>query len=459
MNARFMMGVVASFFGTSLLLGSTVIPASRQQKPVLLRNATVVTVSGPALENADVLFVEGRITQVGPGVAAPAGAEIIELKGRRIYPGFVAANTHLGLAEIASIRATVDSVETGAINPDVRAQVAINPDSELLPVARSNGILTALVVPAVSPNLIAGLSALIRLDGWTWEDLTLRPMVALHVYWPAMSLSRGARVTRSPADQQKEIDERVRSLDNAFAAGRAYVLAHSAPAKSKPDTDVRWEAMRPVFTGERPVFVHAAEAKQIAAALAWAKRQKLRIAIVGGMDAGRLAAELRAADVPVILTGAHDLPLRRDDPYDAPFTVAAKLHEAGVRFCIAAAASGVGDGHGNERNLPYHAAQAAAYGLPRDEALKAVTLYAANLLGVGSELGSIETGKRATLMVTNGDPLEIPTQVEMAFIDGARIDLRNRQTALHEKYRERLRRQRVAPAAGGVIGGGQTPAP
>jgi imidazolonepropionase-like amidohydrolase len=432
--------VLAGFFAAgSAALASTVVPAPRQQTPILLAHGVVHTVSGAVLENTDVLFSGGRITQIGANLVAPAGAEVIELKGHHVYPGLIAANTFIGLAEIGSIRATVDTTETGATNPGTRAQVAINPDTELIPVARSNGVLTALVVPVGEP--VAGLSALIRLDGWTWEDLTVRPTVALHVYWPGMTLNRDPRSTKTLADQQKDIDDKLHKLDETFASARAYAQAHAPSVKVTSDTDLRWEAMRPVFSGGLPVFVHADELKEITSALAWAKRQKLKITIVGGMDAWRVASELKAADVPVILTGTHDLPLRRDDAYDDRFTGAAKLLAAGVRFCIAGPTTGEGDAVSNERNLPYLAAQAAAYGLPHDEALKAITLYPAELLGVAGELGSIETGKRATLIVTTGDPLEIPTQVELAFIDGAQIDLRNRQTALNDKYRERLRRQ------------------
>ena len=431
----------SSFLLTGLALGaalsavaSTVVPAPHQQHPVLLVHGTVYTVSGGVLENTDVLLDAGHISKIGRALTAPTGTEVVDVTGRRIYPGLIAADTFLGLAEIDAVRATVDTTETGPINPNTRAQVAINPDSELLPVARSNGVLTALVVPSASPDLIAGLSALIRLDGWTWEDLTLRPAVALHVYWPDMVLNRELRAPKSPADQQKDIAERLRLLDDSFNTARAYAQAR---ASGVTVVDTRWEAMRPVFSGELPVFVHATEFKQIAAALAWAKHQKLKITIVGGVDAPLLAIELKAADVPVILTGVHTLPLRRDDAFDAPFTGPAKLQAAGVRFCIAGDTEGEGDTHANERNVPYLAAQAAACGLAPAEALKAVTLHAAELLGVGAELGSVETGKRATLIVTDGDPLEIPTQVKMAFIDGARIDLKNRQTELYDKYRKR----------------------
>lgn len=419
------------------------VPAPKQARPVLLSGATVVTVSGATLEKSDVLLVDGKIAGIGPKITAPAGAEVIDVTGKRIYPGLIAAQTLLGLVEIAGARQTVDSAEIGTINPNARTQTAVNPDSELIPVARANGVLTALVVPAEKAggapkgNLLAGTSALIRLDGWTWEDLTLRSPIAMHVYWPAMRVNPDSRV-KSSSLQQKEIDAEVRTLDDTFALARSYAKA-KASGRTNLDTDLRWEAMLPVVRGELRVFVHADEQKQIRAALAFARRHELKIAIVGGLDAWRVADELKAADVPVIVGGTHRLPLRRDDDYEAAYANPARLYAAGVRFCIAGGVSGPSE-IGNERNLPYHAARAAAHGLPKEIALRSVTLGAAEVLGVEKELGSLDVGKRATLIVTDGDPLEIPTQIERAYIDGAPVDLRSRHTQLYEKYRERLRR-------------------
>ena len=423
---------------------TNLVPAARQTKPVLLTGGTIVTVSGATLDRADVLLVDGKIAQVAAKITAPAGAEVIDVKGKRVYPGLIDAQTLLGLVEISGARQTVDSAEIGAINPNARTQTALNPDSELIPVARANGVLTALAVPAEKAsgapkgNLIAGTSTLIRLDGWTWEDLTLRAPVGMHVYWPAMRLSRDAKNAKSLTAQQKEIDGEVRTLDDAFTLARAYAQAKAA-GRAGLDTDLRWEAMLPAVKGELRVFIHAEEQKQIRAALAFAKKHELKIVIVGGLDAWRVADELKAAGVPVIVGGTQRLPLRRDDDYEAAYANPARLHAAGVAFCIAGGQDGPRD-IGNERNVPYYAARAAAHGLPREVALRSVTLGAAEVLGVAGELGSIEVGKRATLIVTDGDPLEIPTQVERAFIDGAAVDLRSRHTQLYEKYRERLRR-------------------
>lgn len=436
--------IAALLLGTTIAQANNLLPAARQTKPVLLTGGMVITVSGATHAQADVLFVDGKIAQIAPTIAAPAGAEVIDVKGKRVYPGFIAAQTVLGLVEISGARQTVDTAETGNINPNVRTQTALNPDSELLPVARANGILTALSVPvekvsgAAKNNLIAGTSTLIRLDGWTWEDLTVRAAMGMHVYWPAMRLNRDAKSAKSPSAQQKSVDDELRTLDDAFTLARAYARTKAA-GRAGFVTDIRWEAMLPVMKGEQRVFVHADEQKQIRAALVFAKKHSLKIVIVGGLDAWRVAEELKAAKVPVIVGGTQRLPLRRDDDYEAPYANPARLHAAGVTFCIAGGQSGASE-VGNERNVPYYAARAAAHGLPRDVALRSVTLGAAEVLGVEAELGSLDIGKRATLIVTDGDPLEIPTQVERAFIDGAQVDLRSKHTQLYEKYRERLRR-------------------
>ncbi|MDO8542336.1 MAG: amidohydrolase family protein [Opitutaceae bacterium] len=419
------------------------IPAAPARAPLLLTGGQVFTVSGPVLPKADILIVDGRIAQIAPAIKPAGGTEIVDVSGRRVYPGLIAAQTQLGLWEIGMLRQTLDVAEIGQINPNARTQTAINPDSELIPVTRANGILTALAVPfsrAASgsrTNLIAGTSTLLRLDGWTSEDITLRASIAMHVYWPAQRLNRDGRLTKSLAAQQKDADAVVRTLDDAFVSAANYARAKAAGTTR--DTDLRWEAMLPLLRGEQRVFVHADELKQIRGALAFARKHQLKITIAGGLDAWRVAEDLKAADVPVIVGGIDRLPLRRDDEVEAAYANPARLHAAGVRFCIASSLENPGD-DGNQRNLAYHAARAAAHGLPPEMALRAITLSAAELLGVGAELGSIEVGKRATLIVTDGDPLEIPTQVQMAFIDGGKIDLRSRHTQLYEKYQERLKR-------------------
>ena len=414
---------------------SDTIPAPPQSKPIAIKGATIHPVTGPDIPNGTIVFDNGKITAIGADAAVPSGAEVIEANGKHVYPGLINANTVLGLVEIGAVRATVDVEESGALNPNVRSITSVNPDSELIPVARSAGVLTALSVP--EGGIISGQSAVLRLEGWTPEEMTVLSPAAMHLRWPNLTIDRRPRARKTVKDQQKEIAKAQKQIRDAFANARAYWQTRKNPA---PDfkTDLRWEALMPVFDGKLPLFVHASTLAQIQAALAWAKEMQLKIVLVDGDDAWRVAAQLKENDVPVILGPATSLPPRRDDDYDSAWSSAAKLQQAGVKFCIASNGRGA---ETNERNVGYEAGLAAGYGLPKEEALKAVTLYPAQILGVADRLGSLETGKAATLIVTNGDPLDFPTQVETAFIDGRKIDLSNRQTRLRDKYREKYRRK------------------
>ncbi|MDR7334018.1 amidohydrolase family protein [Roseateles asaccharophilus] len=413
-------------------------PPPPQREPLLLRNATLHPVSGPAITNGSLLIEAGRIKALGTNVTVPAGAQVVDLGGSHVYPGMVAANTSLGLVETRSVSATLDSNETGALNPNARALVAFNADSELLPVTRGGGVLAALAVPeAGRTGLVTGTSALLQLEGWNWQDMALRPEVALHITVPRLRLN-GALFPTQPearlADMRRTTEARLKLLDDTFDNARAYALARTADAATPIDT--RWEAMRPVLPATpgaapaRPVFMHADDLAQIRFALDFAARHGLKLVIVGGADAWRVADTLRERQVPVIIAGLNRLPMRRDDAPDALFSLPARLAAAGVRWCIASG----GRDSTNERNLPFEAAHARAFGLPDDEALKAVTLYPAQILGVADQLGSLEVGKLANLFVADGDPLEQSTRIERVFIQGREVELSDRQTKLRDKY-------------------------
>jgi imidazolonepropionase-like amidohydrolase len=412
------------------------IPSPPQPKPIALKGATIHPVSGPDIPSGTIVFDKGKITALGPDIPIPAGAEVIDATGKHIYPGLISANSVLGLIEIGAARATVDIAETGAINPNVLAASSINPDSELIPVARANGLLTAHVVP--EGGLISGQSAVIRMDGWTPDEMTVRSPAAMHLRWPELTLNRNPRARKSVKDQQKDIDKAVKQLRDSFQTARSYWQARKSGTPGFK-SDLRWEALMPVFDGKLPLFVHANTVAEIEAVLAWAREMQLKIVLVGGQDAWRMAAQLKESDTPVIITLSTALPPHRDDGYDNTFANAARLHEAGVRFCMAM--NGRESEAPHERNLPYEASMASAFGLPKEEALKAVTLYPAQLLGIDDQLGSLQPGKAATLIITTGDALDFPTQVEAAYIDGRKIDLTNRQTRLRDKYKEKYRRK------------------
>jgi len=426
---------VAAFAAAHVATASDQMPASPQTGPIALRGATIHPVTSAPITNATIVFDHGRITALGRSVDVPGDAEVIDARGKHIYPGMINAYTSIGLTEVSSVRGTRDSRETGRINPNVRAEVSVNPASEIIPVTRANGITLALTVP--SGGTISGRSALLRLDGWTWEDMVFAAPVGMHVQWPRMTLYQSRYRPTSEEDQKKERQKALAALSDAFDDARAYRTARADDefAERHP-TDLRWEAMKPVFDGTLPVLVTANNILQIQAALAWAEREDLRLIIVGGADAWMVTQELKERDVPVIVTGTHRLPSRRWEDYDTPFALPAKLYEAGVKFCISSTSSwGGGAQASNTRNMPYDAATAAAYGLPVDEALKAVTLYPARILGVDDRVGSLEVGKDATLIVTDGDPLETPTLVSQMYIEGRKIDLTSRHTMLYDKYR------------------------
>lgn len=417
-------------------------PPPAQREPLLLRNAVIHPVSGPVITQGSLLIEAGKIRAIGGAdITAPAGAQVIDLGGHHVYPGMVAAHTSLGLAEIRAVNASTDSAETGALNPNARALVAFNADSELLPVTRAGGVLAALSVPeAGRTGLIAGTSALMQLEGWNWQDMALVPEAGLHIAVPRLRLN-AALFPGQPearlAEIRRSTEARLKLLDEAFDNASAYALARAADAATPIDT--RWEAMRPVLPAApgaapaRPVVMHADDLAQIRFALDFAARHGLRLILSGGADAWRVAETLRERNVPVIINGLLRLPLRRDDPPDALFSLPAKLAVAGVRYCIAEG----GRDSSNARNLPFEAAHARAFGLSDDEALKSVTLYPAQILGVADKLGSLEVGKLANLFVSDGSPLEPTTRIERVFMQGREVALSDRQTALRDKYLQR----------------------
>jgi imidazolonepropionase-like amidohydrolase len=378
-----------------------------------LVGGTLHPVTSDPIENATLVFDESGIVSIAQDATIPDDATRVDCQGLHVYPSFIAAYTQIGLVEISAIRATDDRAERGSFNPNAIAHKAFNPDSELIPVTRSNGVLLALAVP--TGGLFAGQSSLMKLGGWTWEAMLLKPRVAMHINWPR-SQENGAELER---------------IEKLVEDARAYQAARDADEDAVP-FDIRWEAMRPVLAGEQPLMVQADTLMEIESAVAFAAEHRLRLILLGGYDAPRCAALLKAHDVPVIVSSVHRLPLRRDDPYDAAYTLPKRLREAGIRYCIA------GDASTNARNLPYHAATAAAYGLPPDEALKAITLYPAQILGVADRAGSLEPGKGATLFIADGDPLETPTQITAAYIDGKPLDLSDRHKLLYEKFKKRL---------------------
>jgi imidazolonepropionase-like amidohydrolase len=415
----------------ALALGLVTLAASAET--LLFTGATVYTVSGDTITNGQVLVRDGKIAAVGKSLP-DAGAKVISLAGQQLYPGLIALNTDLGLVEIDAVRATVDTREVGEYTPDVYSWLAVNPDSELLPVARANGI--AGFEPIPQGGVVAGQSGLMLLDGWTTEQMVLKKAVALHIYWPSATLdstpkerARDPKKWKSLEDQDKERREKLRQLDDFFAEARAYAKAKQA----NRDFQVvpAWEAMLPVVCGDLPVTVHADDLRQIRAAVSWAATNSIKMVVAGGLDAWRVADLLATNHVPVIFGHVYTQPQRETDGYAANFSAAGVLSRTGVKVVFS------GSGGSLVKNLPYTAAQAVAFGLPSDEAVKALTLYPAQLAGVADRMGSIEVGKDATFFVTDGDLLDIRSNVKRMWIGGREVSLESRHTRLYEKYRNR----------------------
>lgn len=414
-----------------------------QKQPIVLQNAVLHTVTGGIVLGGTLWFHDGQIRGVlaaDQKLELPTGSkpEVIDLQGKHVFPGMIAVNTQLGLTEILAVRQTVDTDEIGEMSPEAKALVAVNPDSTAIPVARSNGILAAGVFPV--GGLIPGRVSVIQLDGWTNDDMKVRDDAGPVVVWPALGGGGGRRFGRGapPAggnddgdgnDAAKKSRQRI---DDAFTAARAWLDAFTA--EPTIGVDLRHQALVPALRGETPVFLLADDVEQIESAVGWALGRKLRPVVVGGRDAALCGPLLKDHQVPVVVTGVHRLPRRDDSAYDEPFTLPKRLVDAGLTISLA-----TGQDFSFDRNLPYHAATAAAFGLGRDAAFAAITIEAAKVLGVDDRLGSLTVGKDATLFVADGHPFDLPTKIEMAFVRGRRVDLGNKQTVLEAKYRERLR--------------------
>jgi imidazolonepropionase-like amidohydrolase len=406
-----------------------------------IRNAHIVTVSGPDIENGTVIIRDGKIEAVGVGVSVPAGAQTIEARGLWVYPGMIDAGTSMGLVEVGQgASGTVDMAEVGDLNPNAKAIIAINPHSAHIGVTRVDGVTSAVSMPL--GGLISGQAAIVNMVGTSPQEMAVVPYAALVINYPRAGGGGGGggfftpdqppNLTEALAQANRQLDQIRKMLHDAEAYGRAQEAYAKDKALPRADQNVLLEPLVPYVRGERPVIFRADREMDIRGAIRFAEEMKLKPIILGGDDAGKMATFLKEKNVPVILTGILDLPSREDDFYDALYENASKLQQAGVRFCISS-----GDSGANVRNLPYYAGMAAAFGLPKAEALKAVTLYPAQIMNVADQLGSIEAGKMANLVVTDGDLLETRTHVRHLFIDGRQIPLNSRHTDLNDAFKNR----------------------
>ncbi len=399
-------------------------------RKLVLRGGTVHTGDGrTVVPNGAVAFEGARLTYVGPATALPpdrlTGSEVRDVTGQHIYPGLILANSTLGLTEIDAVRASVDERETGTFNPNVRALVAYNTDSEILPTVRTNGVLTVQVTPR--GGTISGQSSVVQLDAWNWEDAVVRADDGLHLNWPAQLPRTGVVPDSIIQKRQKARDAALRDLDQLFADAAAY---RAAPAGAP--INLRLAALGNVLSGKQTLFLHADGAKEIVEAVRWAKRTGLvNPVVVGAEDAGRVIDFLKENKVPVVLGRLHALPRHPDDDVDAPFRLPKRLHDAGIPFCFSYEGDMENPG---ARNLAFTAGTAVAYGLPPEIALHAMTGGAAQLLGLPG-LGVLAEGNAATLVVSKGDLFDMRTNaVTAAYIGGRPLDLTNKQQRLAEKF-------------------------
>jgi len=412
-----------------------------------IAHAKIFTLSGATIEDGTVVIQNGKIANVGAAVEVPAGAQVIDGKGLQVYPGLFDPVTQMGLREIGAVSATVDSSETGPFNPDVVAADAVLPSSEHIPVTRAAGITEVLAVPASGgmdssgpSGILGGQASAIHMSGWTINDMLLKKSAAMVLNWPEIEtrtfdFSTFSRKEKPFADAKQEYLKQVDELTDWLERARHYAqaLGHGGPGDFQ--RDIKLEALVRVTRGELPVLVFADKARDVRNAVDFCEKQNLKMILASGAEAYKVKDLLRSKSIPVILGPTLTLPREEDDPYDRLLTQPAQLLAAGVKFAFGSFDNSF------SRRLGQQAASAVAYGLPYDEALKAVTVYPAEIFGLADQVGTLESGKIANIIVTNGDPLELTTEVRYLFIKGQLTSLDNKQKALYEKYLKRPKAQ------------------
>src|SRR5215472_6184470 len=432
------LAIAVCFFTATELLS-----AQSQPSTYAITHAKIFTVSGTAIEDGTLVIRDGKIAAVGTNVEVPAGAQVIDGKGLQVYPGLFDAVTQMGLSEISAVNATVDSSEAGPYNPDVIAATAISPSSEHIPVTRAAGITEVLAVPGSggfdfsgSRGVIGGQASAIHLSGWTINELLLKKGVAMVLNWPQIAtrtfdFSTFSTKEKPYAEAKQEYDKAVAELTDLLESARHYAFTLEHEKTADFERDVKLEALAPVVRGQLPLLVVADRARDIRNAVEYADKYNLKIILAGGAEAYKVKDLLRSKSMPVILRPPLTLPRDEDDPYDRLLTQPAELAKAGVKFAIASFDNSFA------RRLGQNAANAVAHGLPYDQALRAVTINPAQIFGLASQIGTLEQGKIANVIVTNGDPLELTSEVKYLFIKGQLTSTENKHHRLYEKYLNR----------------------
>jgi imidazolonepropionase-like amidohydrolase len=407
-----------------------------------IKGGKVFTLAGPAIENGTVLIRDGKIAAVGAGIAIPADAQVIDASGLEVYPGMFDPVTQIGLNEVSAVSATLDVSELGDYNPELVAATAVNPASAHIPITRANGITEVIAAPGTtgfdlqSGGLIAGQASAFNLAGWTMDEMQINRSVAMVINWPSIQTRTFDFATFSIkekpyADVKKEYDKSVNALGDWMDRARHYAQAKEKGSPALYERDLKLEALVPVVQGKLPVLVIADEARDIRNAVDFCTKQNLRMILGSGAEAWKVKELLKEKKLPVVLAPTNRLPEQEDTPYDKPYTEPSELFAAGIPIAFSSF------GTSFSRRLPQYAGTAVAYGLPHDEALKAVMLNAAQIFGLADQLGTLEPGKIANVIVTNGDPLELQTQVRYLFIKGQPTSTDNKHRELYEQYRKR----------------------
>lgn len=412
-----------------VLCASLFIAGDQESRFVAIQGGMIIPVVGEDIEEGTLLIKDSLIEAVGKEIDIPPQAKIISAKGLFIYPGMIDSTCYLGLQEIGSIRATVDYRETGDINPQLQCVEALRPDSIHIPIARANGITAALVAPG--GGLIAGQSGLIRLVGWTPQEMVIKTPLAMHVNLPALPRpSRFQREAQVPEEASKKIKELKDLLNEARYYQKRKQFARKNILLPMPDFDERLEFILPVINGELPVMISVHGEKDIRDAIKFVEEEKLKAIFYGVEEGWKVAEDIAKSGIPVIFDSLYDMPAKWEDGYDALYRNPAVLHKAGVKIAFSSSSATIA------KDLPYHAGKAAAFGLEKREALKAVTINPAEIFGVENLMGSLEKGKIANIVVADGCILELRTHIRHVFIDGREMDLATRYEEILEKYKK-----------------------
>jgi imidazolonepropionase-like amidohydrolase len=428
-----------------VLAASLAIPAWTQTATTTsyaIKGGKVFTLARPAIENGTVLIRDGKIAAVGAGIAIPADSQVIDASGLEVYPGMFDPITQIGLNEVSAVSATLDVSELGDYNPELVAATAVNPASAHIPITRANGITEVIAAPGTSGfdlqsgGLIEGQASAFNLAGWTMDEMQINRSVAMVINWPSIQTRTFDFATFSIkekpyADVKKEYDKSVNALGDWMDRARHYAQAKEKGSAALYERDLKLEALVPVVEGKLPVLVVADEARDIRNAVDFCTKQNLRMILGSGAEAWKVKELLKDKKIPVVLAPTNRLPEQEDTPYDKPYTEPSELFAAGIPIAFSSF------GTAFSRRLPQYAGTAVAYGLPHDEALKAVMLNAAQIFGLADQLGTLEPGKIANIIVTSGDPLELQTQVRYLFIKGQLTSTDNKHRELYEQYRKR----------------------